>query len=203
MKPAFYSDNVQAPLSSKKLQDYTGDSGQKISIDLDSPELRSIINRSVKRIEAVTGLTPGKANANDPGVRKEIYEAWINHVSPLFEDQNIAAYGKKRQEMYKNGGDAASLNQFIQTRTAVCRELSVTASIVFAEYGIRTSVVSGGLNIYEGISKHAWVIDDLGMVIDSNALRGVAPNEQAYASVMNNMGVNKKTQVVQPRTFLR
>ncbi|MBU6154212.1 MAG: hypothetical protein KGP28_07905 [Bdellovibrionales bacterium] len=159
---------------SKKGQDYVSRRGDVVvEVNLESRELNRAVNQAVETIERVTGISAG-TEVKDAASRKKIYDAWLKHVVPLFEDpkHGTGEYGNSRDQIISSGNGRADLGVLLQEKTAVCRELSVAGSVVFGEFGIPTTVQAGNVGTVSGKGGgHAWIRDDQGLIIDNNYTR--------------------------------
>jgi hypothetical protein len=75
----------------------------------------------------------------------------------------------------------------LDQRAAVCRELSIIASAVFAEFGIASRVGSGTVYSNSRAGAHVWVetLDrrgNLEFIVDTNCAKDVFDSFEAYSN---------------------
>ena len=120
---------------------------------------------------------------------EKISNVWINNIVPLIEDSDTSNYGKARSEITKTQSKDPSMTVFLNSQSAVCRELSIIGSLLFSEYGIDTQVQSGTLKNQGG---HAWLEimnpnnkNNILAVLDSNYTRKLHPSKNDYMEKMS------------------
>ena len=136
-------------------------------------------SRKIQNYVARSGSTV-EVNLQSQPLQKAIHQA----IAMIYETTGVApwSYAALRDQIIRKGGD----------RAAVCRELSMTAHLVFSEFGIRSKVITGSLT--EG--GHAWVQDSYGRIIDSNYTRSVESFKDYKAKT--GATVLKETEIVSP-----
>ena len=192
-------------------------------MNLDSPHLQRWMREFTDVIEKETGIRPTPGTQLSEREKHRVYNVWLRHLVPMVEDPNRRrGYGDIRDQIIESQGGRGDLGSILQGRGAVCRELSMCASVLFSEYGIRSNVVTGNVNT--GLirvrnnkgqlvelanenrrgSGHAWlqVYDENGRpveIVDSNFTRNIHPDYQDYNQAAQGAVSNKETNLVRPQ----
>jgi len=95
------SDPNKREWNSKKGDDYVSRGGAVVRVDFESPALNRVVNDAVATIEQVTGIKAGGDMPLTDAQRKQVYEAWLNHVVPKIEDpdRTPGVYSNKRDQI--------------------------------------------------------------------------------------------------------
>ena len=171
-------------------QQFYLDGSKEIHAEMTNPynrvfvsETKTIINSRLKNL----GVNPGNLNMNNPEDRKKLYDIWYKDIVPKIEDKAWGSreYGHLRDLIVNENNGSTAVGEIALNQAAVCSELSICASLVFAEYGIRSQVVTGTLTKEGG--RHAWLEilskekeGGILEIIDSNYTREAHRSYQDY-----------------------
>ena len=150
-----------------------------MTVDLTDPSLRKWVRRATDIIKEKTGIIPGPQDLT-ASQRVQIYHIFHNDIVPLIEDtrRDYEEYGDSRdliisEDHHLRFGESRDRNvkqlfrllgHVLDTKSAVCAELSAFGAILFSEYGLHTKYMSmfpQTLKIIEDEEKreygHAWI----------------------------------------------
>lgn len=197
-----------------------------VRVNFDDPSLQRWMVAFTDIIGQETGIYPTPGMDLSERDKHRIYNIWIHHLVPQIEDQSID-YGEsvfRMRNRARNG--LIDLGQVLDKRAAVCLDLSVFASVLFSEYGMRSKVVSGDIdNDFRDLihprtgqrfrvsdvhstrlgENHAWLqlYDNHGQptgIIDSNnKIRFYYSNQQDYSQSLNGVRPTMVVEVVRPQ----
>lgn len=194
------SRNVDAKLSSRKISDYTSRGGEIVRVDPTSPALRRVVAAAETTIaNEIPDIVAGQIQTISQ--KEKLAHAWLVKVVPQIESQGRGdAYAVGRNQIIRQGNGSGDLGVIAERGQAVCRELTMCASVVFSEYGIRSRVVTGNI---VGEGGHAWleVLNESGQVdfiLDSNYVRSTFRNFDDYSRAVGGAKELKKTIIVEP-----
>lgn len=187
-EPALYQ------LTSKKLSDYTTvRMDSTIVINLDSEALRRAATIALDVLSKESGIKPSTFDPRNSSQLDKLYLGWLNHVVPLFESKSDY-YDEAREQLSMEHFGYIGLGEALLAQAAVCRELTIFAHILFAEFGVSTTVNSG--EIFAG--GHAWLRLPDGRLLDSNYIRAVVQPDE-YERRVTAYHVSKEIKLVKPR----
>lgn len=179
--------------------------GFAIDLNLNSPGLKRWVGESQRLIERDLGIKPGQPLSREQQLALENY--WISRIRPKLEStESYSRYGKDRGGLASRNAGRADLGQVIEEGKAVCLELSMFASTLLSQYGIKSKLVIGRTNLRSAEAGqhgyHAWlrIVDDedktLGL-LDSNNSQSIHPNIGDYDRALNGVKVEREIQLIQ------
>lgn len=184
--------------------------GFAIDLNLQSPGLRRWVGESQRMIREQLGITPDM-HPLSPEQQRRLQEFWINQIRPKLESRELStnrSYGTDRADLASRNSGRADLGQVIEEGKAVCLELSMFASTLFSQYGIRSKLAIGHLNTNRpdpGMhGYHAWlnIYDERGNIIgvvDSNNTQRVHPDPQDYVRHFDGVRLEREIELIRPQ----
>ena len=146
----------------------------EMTIDLTDPGLRKWIRKATDIIKEKTGIAPGPQNLTS-AQRIQIYRIFHEDIVPVVESPRKDAeeeYSYFRDLIFYNDlfhlKEDNNQNRFkplgyvLDTKSAVCGELSAFGAILFSEYGLHTRYMRTSPQMMEmvkdkGVCGHAWI----------------------------------------------
>ncbi len=169
------------------VEEYTASSGARVFASYEDPAYTSFLSQSINNVWERTGLNPATFDPNNPAQRAALFDSWRDDIVPTIESRHSGPeYDAIRNRIINTGGNRASVGDIVANQAAVCRELSICANGLFAEYGIQARVVTGSLEGALGHGRHAWIelydphTDRLLGIVDSNFTRSFHPSYEDY-----------------------
>ena len=131
---------------SRKVGDYKHNN-EVWEVNFNSPHLQQWMREFTDVITKETGIRPTPGIQLSERDKHRIYNIWLRHLVPKVEDPNPGKdiYGDIRSQIIENQGGSGDLGDILHERGAVCLELSMCASVLLSEYGIRSSVITGDI----------------------------------------------------------
>ena len=181
--------------------------GFAVDLNLDSPGLKKWVGEATDIIERETGLTPNMGRPLTGAERHRLQQAWLQQVVKRVESrESFSQYGNNRSLAAKRNAGRADLGQIIEEGKAVCLELSMFASTVFAQYGVKSKLMIGKTNLRAADpgkhGYHAWlqIVDDRGRpleIMDSNNSRSIHPDFEDYHQRLNGVEIERGIDLIQ------
>lgn len=176
---------VAKPTPIRTYTPYRARGGSEITPNVLSPGQKPDFDHWATVITTKTGIARNPLRKPNSGDARAIAQIWTKDLVRLHEDFRKKNYGKKRRDFAREGVYGVSM--VLRHNALVCRELSVVASALFAEFGIQTQVGAGNVKANtDNPGKHAWleVCDDsgqVGIIVDSNYKRATFDNFDSYS----------------------
>ncbi len=140
------------------------------AIDLTDTNLRKWIKKATDIIKEKTGIVPGPQNLT-AAQRIQIYRVFDNDIVPLLESPaHGIEYGYFRDLIYTSNfcrleGDNGRhplrfLGHILDTKSAVCGELSAFGVVLLSEYGLHAKYMTTSSQMMEMVESedgHAWI----------------------------------------------
>ena len=170
-----------------------GNPNIEMTIGLTDPSLRKWMRKATDIIKEKTGITPGPQNLT-ASQRIQIYRIFHEDIVPLVESPRRGQreeYSYFRNLISQNGHDHLKIEEnsnprsvfqhlghILDTKSAVCKELSAFGTVLFSEYGLHTRYMKTSLQMMnmvkdENAHGHAWIgvqrEDDSLEFIDTNS----------------------------------
>ena len=161
----------------------------EMTIDLTDPSLRKWMRKATDLIKEKTGITPGPQNLT-AAQRVQIYRIFHDDIVPLVESPKR---GHKEEYSYfrdlllnidhlSNQNRFRFLGHVLDTKSAVCAELSAFGAVLFSEYGLHTRYMGTSpqmMEIVEGKNHgHAWI----GVQREDGSLEFIDTNSRIFWS---------------------
>jgi hypothetical protein len=164
------------PFLIKEYNHYIARAGARIRPDPMKPSQKPIFDGFKEHIRLRTGIAPKAGKPPTKQQLEQIATVWVQELVPTIKDTNYANYGGARTDHFNDNDGEGSLGFILHNKLAVCRELSISASVLFSEYGVQSHVASGNVKQNDGDSTrgaHAWLeitdaAGDILLIVDSN-----------------------------------
>ncbi|MCE2746090.1 MAG: transglutaminase-like domain-containing protein [Burkholderiales bacterium] len=150
------------PVVTRTFTTYIARGGDQILVNPESEGQKHWIAGFINMISDETGIPSIPSQQLNNSQKQQIFKAWIN-IATAVEDKNKSEYGTLRNQIIKQEttrlkNSPVGMSKVMDQQAAVCRELSIIASAVFAEFGIPSRVGSG--TVFKNTSNpgaHVWL----------------------------------------------
>ena len=168
----------------------------EMRIDLTDPFLRKWIRRATDIIKEKTGIVPGpqKLTATQ---RTQIYRVFYEDIISLVESSKkdrgyayfrdiVSRRNHLHSEENSDGNYFQSLGYILDTKSAVCKELSAFGVILFSEYGLHTRFMETSSQMIEmARNMHWWQVFGhvwIGVQQEDGSLKFIDTNSRIFWS---------------------
>ena len=223
LTPSPVYNRVEYNFASRKLNDLRYDNGRLIEVDMDSPRLQRWMREATNIMTAETGIPPRLNRELSTEERHRLYNAYLQRIVPMIEDKDRGNYMRKRNCALNSGGGRVALSEILDSEAAVCSELSIFASVLLAEYNVRSNVATGRLRVQmlprrndrgeiamrevidneRDLPRHAWIqVYDRNNrpleILDSNYTQSIHSNFEDYRQRTRGANLHSEQAVVRP-----
>jgi hypothetical protein len=179
------------PKIDKQFSPYVAQGGQSILVNPESDGQKPWISSFKNMITEATGIHAIPSQQLGKPEKEAIFKEWIK-VASAVEDNNRSEYGTLRtqiiaSEMSRLNGAPSGLSKVLDKQAAVCRELSILGSTIFAEFGIHSRIGTGSVfTETQSPGRHAWIetLNKQGKIeyiIDTNNSRSIYDSMDSFA----------------------